>query len=75
MAAVASEEVNDKKYLEIVDNVGGECILLVCETFGVWTPYALSILFAIASMPSRSLQRMTIALVKFFYVASVYSCS
>jgi len=35
-------------YLETVNDNGGEFIPLVCEFFGVWTPFALSTLFTIA---------------------------
>jgi len=47
VAAAASEEVKDDHYLETVNDNGGEFIPLVCESFGVWTPFALSTLFTI----------------------------
>jgi len=34
--------------LESVSDHGGEFIPLVCESFGAWTPFALSTLFIIA---------------------------
>jgi len=47
-AAAAGEVAKDTQYQYIVRADGGEFIPLVCETFGVWTPYALSILNSIA---------------------------
>ena len=34
----------DAKYLDVVNDNGGGFIPLECETFGVWCPFALSIL-------------------------------
>jgi len=34
--------------LDSVDKSGGDFILLVCESFGIWTPYAFATLFSIA---------------------------
>ena len=48
VAAAASEEAKDDHYLETVNNHGGEFFPLVCESFGVWTPFALSTLSMIA---------------------------
>jgi len=42
VAAAAGEVAKDNHYQDIVSDDGGEFIPLVCETFGVWTPYALS---------------------------------
>ena len=47
-AAAAGEEAKDDRYLDIVNDHGGEFIPLVCESFGVWTPFALSTLCIIA---------------------------
>ena len=43
MAAAAGGVAKDCQYQDIVSANGGDFIPLVCETFGVWTPYALSI--------------------------------
>ena len=48
MAAAAGEEAKDNCYLESVTNDGGDFIPPVCESFGVWSPFALSTLFTIA---------------------------
>ena len=48
VAAAAGEEAKDDHYLETVINHGGEFFPLVCESFGVWTPFALSTLSTIA---------------------------
>ena len=40
-------QYQDNQYQDIV-NDNGDFIPLVCETFGVWSPYALSILESIA---------------------------
>jgi len=48
VAAAAGEEAKDNQYLDIVNQSGGDFIPLVCESFGVWTPSALSTLFSIA---------------------------
>ena len=42
------EIAKDNQYQDIVNDNGGDFIPLVCETFGVWSPYALSILGSIA---------------------------
>ena len=47
VAAAVSEEAKDDHYLETVSDHGGEFIPLVYESFGVWTPFALSTLFVI----------------------------
>ena len=48
VAAAAGEDVKDDHYLETVNDNGGEFIPLVCESFVVWTPFALSTLFTVA---------------------------
>ena len=49
VAAAVGEIAKDTQYQDIVnDNGGGDFIPLVCETFSVWSPYALSILGSIA---------------------------
>ena len=48
VAAAAGEEAKDGRYLVSVNDHGGDFIPLVCETFGVWSPFALSTLFTIA---------------------------
>ena len=48
MAAAAGEEAKDNRYLDSVTTDGGDFIHLVCESFGVWSPFALSTLFTIA---------------------------
>ena len=48
MAAAVGEIAKDTQYQDIVNDNGGDFIPLVCETFGVWSPYALSILGSIA---------------------------
>ena len=48
MAAAVGEIAKDNPYQDIVNDNGGDFIPLVCETFGVWSPYALSILGSIA---------------------------
>ena len=47
VAAAVGEIAKDNQYQDIV-NDNGDFIPLVCETFGVWSPYALSILGSIA---------------------------
>ena len=54
-AAAASEVAKDNHYLDSVTNDGASImevtfhsIPLVCESFGVWSPFALSTLFKIA---------------------------
>ena len=44
VADAAGEEAKDYQYLDIINKSGGGFISLVCESFGVWTPYALSTL-------------------------------
>jgi len=44
VAAAAGEVAKDTQYQDIVSADGGDFIPIVCETFGAWTPYALSIL-------------------------------
>ena len=41
-------QYQDTQYQDTVNDNGGDFISLVCETFGVWSPYALSILGSIA---------------------------
>ena len=48
VAAAVGEIAKDNQYQDIVNDNGGDFIPLVCETFGVWSPYALSILGSIA---------------------------
>ena len=48
VAAAAGEEAKDNRYLDSVTTDGGDFIPLVCESFGVWSPFALSTLFTIA---------------------------
>ena len=48
VAAAAGEEAKDNRYLDSVTNDGGDFIPLVCESFGVWSPFTLSTLFTIA---------------------------
>jgi len=49
-AAGAGEEAKDNQYLDSVAKSGGDLIIpLVCESFSVWTPYALATLFSIAA--------------------------
>ena len=48
--AASGEEAKDDHYLETVNNHGGEFFPLVCELFGVWTPFAfISTLSTIAN--------------------------
>ena len=47
-AAAAGEEAKDNRYLDSVTNDGGDFIPLVCESFSVWSPFALSTPFTIA---------------------------
>ena len=49
-AAAVGEEARDDQYLNIVNQSGGDFAPLICETFGVWTPFALSTLFTIAKL-------------------------
>ena len=48
VAAAVGEIAKDTQYQDIVNDNGRDFIPLVCETFGVWSPYALSILGSIA---------------------------
>ena len=48
VATAVGEIAKDNQYQDIVNDNGGDFIPLVCETFGVWSPYALSILRSIA---------------------------
>jgi len=48
VAAAAEEVAKDEKHLAMVEKAGGDFIPLVVECFGVWTPFALSILHSIA---------------------------
>ena len=48
VAAAVGEIAKDNQYRDIVNDNGGDFIPLVCETFGVWSPYVLSILGSIA---------------------------
>ena len=48
MAAAVGEIARDTQYQDIVNDNGGDFIPLVCETFGFWSSYALSILGSIA---------------------------
>jgi len=43
--AAVSEEAKDNQYLDSVAKSGGDFISLVCESFGVCTPYALATFF------------------------------
>ena len=53
-AGVAAAAGEDNQYLDSVTRCGGDFIPLVCESFGVWTPYALSTLFMIADRSTVS---------------------
>jgi len=44
VAATAGEVARDVKHLAMVEKAGGDFILLGVESFGVWAPFALSIL-------------------------------
>ena len=48
VAAAAGEVAKDAEHFAIVEKAGGDFIPLVVESFGVWTPFALSILNSIA---------------------------
>jgi len=48
VAAAAGEEAKDNQYFDIVNQSGGDFIPLVCESFGVCTPSALSTLYLTA---------------------------
>ena len=48
VAAAAGEVAKDTKYQDMVSDSGEDFIPLVCETLGVWSPYALNTLFLIA---------------------------
>ena len=43
--AGGGEEAKDNHYLETVNNYGGDFILLVCKSFGVWSSFTLSSYF------------------------------
>jgi len=45
VAAVAGEVAKDEKHLAAVEKVGSDFIPLVVESFGVWTPFALKMLY------------------------------
>jgi len=49
VAAATGEVAKDTQYQDSVSDDGGDFIPLVCETFGVWTPYAISILNSIGN--------------------------
>ena len=63
VATAAHEEAKDDRYLDTVDDYGGEFIPLVCKSFGICTPFALSTLLTIVdrttlkSSASRQLVR------------------
>ena len=48
MAPGAGEVAKDGKYQDSINCNGGDYIPLICETFGVWSPFVLSILHSIA---------------------------
>ena len=48
VAAAAGKMAKDAKYLAIVEKAGDDFIPLVVESFGIWTPFALSVLHSIA---------------------------
>ena len=48
VSAADSEEAKDGRFLISVNDHSGDFIPLECETFGVWSPFALSTLFTIA---------------------------
>ena len=48
VAAAAGEEAKDDHSFEMVNDHGGDFFPLVCESIGVWTPFALSTLSMIA---------------------------
>jgi len=56
VAAAAGEVAKD---LAAVEKLGSDFILLVVETFGVWTPFALKMLHVVAnrSTPRSSIPR------------------
>jgi len=53
IAAAAGEEAKDDYHLETVSDHGGEFIPLLCESFGVWTPFALSTVFMLTGQLLR----------------------
>jgi len=58
VVAAAGEEAKDNRCLETVSDHCGEFIPLVCESFGVWRPFALSTDFTtIKTGVSRKLAR------------------
>jgi len=46
--AAAAAAGKEAKYLYIVNQSGGDFVSLVCETFSLWPPFALSTLFIFA---------------------------
>ena len=48
VVAAAGEVAKDAKHLATVEKAGGDFIPLVVESFGIWTPFALSVLNSIA---------------------------
>jgi len=48
VAAAVGEAAKDTPYQDIASDDGRDFIPLVCEAFGVWTPYSLSILNSLA---------------------------
>ena len=77
VAAATGEEAKNNRYLESVTNDGGDFIPLVCESFGVWSPFALSTFFTIADCTTvknglswklarrQLLQRLSVSLWKY----------
>jgi len=47
VAAAAGEVAKDEKHLAAVEKVGSDFIPLVVETLGVWTPFALKMLYVV----------------------------
>ena len=48
VAAAAGEIAKDEKHLAALESTGSDCIPLVVEYYGVWTPFALKTLQTIA---------------------------
>ena len=48
VAAAAGEVAKEEKHLAAVEKVGSDFIPLVVQTFGVWTPFALKMLYVVA---------------------------
>jgi len=63
VAAAAGEKAKGNQYFDIVNQSGGDFILLVCESFGAWMPSALSTLFSINS------QKLFVLLSCYIYVS------